>query len=77
MSEKKFWKKIRNNRFYLALTGIICAILLFFLVLYLAVPSYSFAEIEPFNGEFVYTSSMTMRGSRASRACTALRIPTA
>lgn len=54
MSEKKFWKKIRNNRFYLALTGIICAILLFFLVLYLAVPSYSFAEIEPFNGEFVY-----------------------
>ena len=54
MSEKKFWKKIRNNMFYLALTGIICAILLFFLVLYLAVPSYSFAEIEPFNGEFVY-----------------------
>ena len=54
MSEKKFWKKIKNNRFYLALTGIICAILLFFLALYLAVPSYSFAEIEPFNGEFVY-----------------------
>lgn len=54
MSEKKFWKKIRNNRFYLALTGIICAILLFFLVLYLAVPSYTFSEIEPFNGEFVY-----------------------
>ena len=54
MSERKFWKKIKNNRFYLALTGIICAILLFFLVLYLAVPSYSFAEIEPFKGEFVY-----------------------
>lgn len=54
MSEKKFWKKIKNNRFYLALTGIIVAILLFFLALYLAVPSYSFAEIEPFRGEFVY-----------------------
>ena len=54
MSERKFWKKIKNNRFYLALTGIICAILLFFLVLYLAVPSYSFAEIETFNGEFIY-----------------------
>ena len=54
MSERKFWTKIKNNRFYLALTGIICAIILFFLVLYLAVPSYSFAEIEPFNGEFVY-----------------------
>lgn len=54
MSERKFWKKIKNNKFYLALTGIICAILLFFLVLYLAVPSYSFADIEPFNGEFIY-----------------------
>jgi len=54
MSEKKFWNKIKSNRFYLALTGIIGAILLFFLVLYLAVPSYSFADIEPFNGEFVY-----------------------
>lgn len=54
MSEKKFWKKIKNNRFYLALTGIIAAILLFIMVLYLAVPSYSFAEIEPFNGEFIY-----------------------
>ena len=50
----QFWKKIKNNRFYLALTGIIGAILLFFLVLYLAVPSYSFAEIEPFNGGFIY-----------------------
>ena len=54
MSERKFWTKIKNNKFYLALTGIIGAILLFFLVLYLAVPSYSFAEIEPFNGEFIY-----------------------
>ena len=54
MSEKMFWKKIKNNRFYLALTGIIGAILLFVLVLYLAVPSYTFAEIEPFNGEFIY-----------------------
>lgn len=54
MSERKFLKKIKNNKFYLALTGIICAILLFFLVLYLAVPSYSFADIEPFNGEFIY-----------------------
>lgn len=54
MSERKFWKKIKNNKFYLALTGIICAILLFFLVLYLAVPSYSFADIEPFNGKFIY-----------------------
>ena len=54
MSGKKFWNKIKNNRFYLALTGIIGAILLFVMVLYLAVPSYSFAEIEPFNGEFIY-----------------------
>ena len=54
MSEKKFWSKIRNNRIYLALTGIIGAVLLFLLVLYLAVPSYSFAEIEPFNGDFIY-----------------------
>ena len=54
MSDRKFWAKIKNNRFYLALTGIIIAILLFFLVLYLSVPSYSFAEIEPFKGEFIY-----------------------
>ena len=38
----------------MALTGIVGAILLFFLVLYLAVPSYTFADIEPFNGEFIY-----------------------
>ena len=54
MSERKFWNKIKNNRFFLALTGIVGAILLFFLVLYLAVPSYTFADIEPFNGEFIY-----------------------
>lgn len=54
MSEKKFWNKIKNNGFYLTLTGIIGAILLFLLVLYLSVPSYSFAEIEPFNGDFIY-----------------------
>ena len=54
MSERNFLRKIKNNRFYLAITGIIVTILLFFLVLYLAVPSYSFAEIEPFNGEFIY-----------------------
>ena len=54
MSEKKFWKMIKNNRFYLAMTGIIVAILLFIMVLYLAVPSYSFADIEPFHGDFIY-----------------------
>ena len=54
MSERKFWNKIKNNRFYLALTGVVGAILLFFLVLYLAVPSYTFADIEPFNGDFIY-----------------------
>lgn len=54
MSERKFWNKIKSNRLYLALTGIVGAILLFFLVLYLAVPSYTFADIEPFNGEFIY-----------------------
>ena len=54
MSERKFWKKIKSNRFYLALTGIIGVILLIILALYLAVPSYTFAEIEPFNGDFIY-----------------------
>ena len=54
MSERKFWIKIKNNRFYLSLTGIIGAILLFVMALYLAVPSYSFAEIEPFHGDFIY-----------------------
>ncbi|MBQ6084737.1 MAG: hypothetical protein IJK92_10375 [Bacteroidales bacterium] len=54
MSEKKFWNKIKNNKFYLALTTIIGAILLFLLVLYLAVPSYTFSDIEPFKGDFIY-----------------------
>lgn len=54
MSEKNFFHKIKNNRFYLVITGVIGAVLLFFLVLYLAVPSYSFAEIEPFHGDFIY-----------------------
>ena len=54
MKEYKFWKKIRNNRFYLAITVLIGAILLFLLVLYLAVPSYRFADVEPFNGEFIH-----------------------
>lgn len=54
MAERKFWNKVKSNRFYLALTGIVGAILLFILVLYLAVPSYTFADIEPFNGDFIY-----------------------
>ena len=54
MTGEKFFKKIKNNRFYLVITGVIGAILLFFMVLYLAVPSYSFAEIEPFHGDFIY-----------------------
>lgn len=54
MSERRFWKKIKSNKFYLTLTGIIGIILLIILVLYLAVPSYSFDEIEPFNGDFIY-----------------------
>ena len=54
MSEMKFWNKIKNNKFYLVLTGIIGVILLIVLVLYLAVPSYTFAEIEPFKGDYIY-----------------------
>lgn len=54
MAKSKFWNKVRNNKLYLAIAGIIGAILLFFLVLYLAVPSYRFADIEPFNGEFIH-----------------------
>ncbi len=54
MAEKKFWNKVKSNPFYLALTGIVGAVLLFFLVLYLAVPSYIFADIEPFHGDFIY-----------------------
>ena len=54
MSERKFWNKIKSNKFYLVTTSIVGAILLFIMVLYLAVPSYSFAEIEPFKGNFIY-----------------------
>ena len=54
MSERKFWKKIKSNRVYLAITCFIAAILLIILVLYLAVPSYSFADIEPFKGDYIY-----------------------
>ncbi len=50
----KFLEKIKNNKFYLVLTGVIGAILLIILVLYLAVPSYSFAETEPFKGDYIY-----------------------
>ena len=54
MSKMKFWEKIKNNKFYLVLTCVISAILLIILALYLAVPSYSFAEIEPFKGDYIY-----------------------
>lgn len=54
MTERKFVKKIMQNPVYLVITGIIGAVLLFFLVLYLAVPSYRFDESEPFHGEFVF-----------------------
>lgn len=54
MSKMKLFEKIKNNRFYLVLTGVISAMLLIVLVIYLAVPSYSFAEIEPFKGDFIY-----------------------
>ena len=50
----KFLESIKNNTFCLVLTGIIGFILLIILTLYLAVPSYSFAEIEPFNGNYIY-----------------------
>ena len=54
MSKVKFWEKIKNNKSYFVLTCIIGIILLIIMVLYLAVPSYSFAEIEPFHGDFIY-----------------------
>ena len=54
MSENRFWNRIKSNRFYLAIVGLVGAVLLFFMVLYLSVPSYTFADIEPFNGEFIY-----------------------
>ena len=50
----KVWKMIKNNKFCLVLTWIIGAILLVILALYLAVPSYSFADIEPFKGDYIY-----------------------
>lgn len=54
MSDNKFFGKIMQNPVYLAITGIFGVVLLFFLVLYLAVPSYRFDESEPFHGEFVF-----------------------
>ena len=54
MSKGKFWKKIKSNKFYLAIASIIGAIVLIMLVLYLAVPSYQFNDVEPFHGEFIY-----------------------
>lgn len=54
MSGKKFLNRIKNNRFLLVISWIIGVVLLFLLVLYLSVPSYSFAEIEPFHGDFIY-----------------------
>ena len=54
MSERKFWKKIRSNKVYLSLTCFVAAILLIILVLYLAVPSYSFDDVEPFKGDYIY-----------------------
>lgn len=54
MTERNFVKKIMQNPVYLTITGIVGAVLLFFLVLYLAVPSYRFDESEPFHGEFVF-----------------------
>lgn len=54
MSKGNFLQKIKQNPVYLAITGIIGAVLLFFLVLYLAVPSYRFDESEPFHGDFIF-----------------------
>ena len=50
----KLWNKIKNNRFCFVITCIIGAILLAIMALYLTVPSYVFAEIEPFHGEYIY-----------------------
>jgi len=54
MSERKLIKKIVQNPVYLAITGVVGVVLLFFLVLYLAVPSYRFDESVPFKGDFVF-----------------------
>lgn len=54
MAERNFVNKIMQNPVYLTITGVIVVVLLFFLVLYLAVPSYRFDESESFHGEFVF-----------------------
>ena len=54
MTERKFWNRIKNNKVCRALFWFVGAILLIIMAIYLAVPSYSFAEIEPFKGEFIY-----------------------
>ena len=54
MSEKKFWNRIKNNRFCRGMLWLLGAILLIIMAIYLAVPSYSFADIEPFKGDFIY-----------------------
>ncbi len=46
MSEKKFWNRIKNNRFCRGMLWLLGAILLIIMAIYLAVPSYSFADIE-------------------------------
>lgn len=54
MSERKFWNRIKNNRFCRWMLWFFGGILLIIMAIYLAVPSYTFADIEPFHGEFVY-----------------------
>ena len=54
MSERKFWNRMKNNRFCRGMLWFLGAILLIIMAIYLAVPSYSFADIEPFKGDFIY-----------------------
>ena len=54
MSDRKFWNSIKNYRFCIWMLWFFGGILLIIMAIYLAVPSYSFADIEPFQGEFVY-----------------------
>ena len=54
MSERKFWNKIKNNRFCRGMLWFLGVILLIIMAIYLAVPSYTFADIEPFHGDFIY-----------------------
>lgn len=54
MSERKFWNKIKNNRFCRGILWFLGVILLIIMAIYLAVPSYTFADIEPFHGDFIY-----------------------